>query len=661
MDERRRTFIENCTLLFIASRDAEGNMDVSPRGGQPSVLRLAPDGRLLLPDYVGNRRLDTIGNLLSDPKVALLLLNRGADTYLRISALAEITQAAEVLAAFPADENPPLSVIALTPTSMEFVASRAFRDAGFWIDPGERKPPLEVLDIYARDGKWQAEAGCKPVLYDARAERRLVESGLREFYGTPSPLVQTKVYATAGPGFLRFIDLARFVVFAHRTTEGDIAVDITGKPLRLDPDSNTQSFQLDIVHEGRNAGAVPHSAPFAILAAEPGRADLIRLNGVYREAGTGPGGSRHLSLRPDEIYFHCSAAFNRARIWSDSRPVAWSGRRRFVCVSRKRESPDVVSFVFEPRDAAPVGPTAPGQYVTISLPHDERPVPRRRCYSISATPGARSLRITVRRVGSGGISALLHETVEPGDEVLLGPPGGQFVLDSEPSRPVVLVGAGVGVTPLLPMARQLAREQSDRDVWFVHAARNARHHLFREEVEECARANPRFHLITAYSRPDVGDVCDISGRLDTATLARHVPVGQADFYICGPDAFMSSLREGLIELGVSSENIRMEAFEQKGAAGLAPSGLGERAPCKVVFCRSGKEVVWTSESGTLLDLALASGVEVEFSCRNGECQSCAQKVVSGSVVYPSGEEPILPRGQILLCQAVPRGEILIDC
>src|SRR5690606_27338792 len=238
-----------------------------------------------------------------------------------------------------------------------------------------------------------------------------------------------------------------------------------------------------------------------------------------------------------------------ARIWSDSRPVAWSGRRRFVCVTRKRESPDVVSFVFEPRDAAPVGPTVPGQYVTISLPHDERPVPRRRCYSISATPDARSLRITVRRVGSGGISALLHETVEPGDEVLLGPPGGQFVLDSDPSRPVVLVSAGVGVTPLLPMARQLAREQSDRGVWFVHAARHAGRHLFREGLDEGARAKPRFPLITVNSRPGAGEVDDISGRLDAATLARHVPMGQPDFYTCGPDGFMASLREGLDELG----------------------------------------------------------------------------------------------------------------
>src|SRR5690606_25228968 len=110
-----------------------------PRGGQPSVVRLRADGSLLLPDYVGNKRLDTIGNILSNPDVALLLLNRHADTYLRIAARATVSQNEQDIAAFPADDNRPLSVMVLTPTKMEFVKSEAFRKSGFWIDPSERK------------------------------------------------------------------------------------------------------------------------------------------------------------------------------------------------------------------------------------------------------------------------------------------------------------------------------------------------------------------------------------------------------------------------------------------------------------------------------------------------------------------------------------------
>lgn len=664
MDDAARSFIEKSTLLFIASRNAEGGMDVSPRGGQPCVVRLREDGSLLLPDYVGNRRLDTIGNILSNPDVALTLLNRGADTYLRVAARASVSQDEDDIAAFPADENRPLSVMVLTPTKMEFVESEAFRNSGFWIDPSERKPPLDVLDIYAKDIEWQAANGRKPVLRDATSENRLSKEGLRDFYGTPSPLVQNKVYDVAGPGFMGFIDKARFIVFAHEADTGEILIGLAGgEPLVLDPDTNRQSFLLNVEHDASGDGRTAQSAEYALLATEPGRCDNIRLNGVYREVGPGPDGQRRLSLRPEEIYFHCSAAFTRSRVWAEPRPTAWTGRRAFVCVERRQESPDVVSFVFRPRDRAPVGEAAPGQYVTVSLPNDVQPVARRRCYSISGVPDRHSLRISVRRVGNDGISALLHDAIGVGDDVLLGPPGGQFVFDSPPRRPVALISGGVGITPLLPMAEHLARQEPGRDVWFIHSARDARHHLFADEALRIRGENPAFRLLTVYSRPQAGDTCDHEGRVDAGIIAKHVPVADVDFYICGPDEFMSSLKRGLIELGAAPDAVKMEAFEAKGGGSLngLPAGFSDAEPRSVEFARSGKRGTWTPASGTLLDLALASGVDVQYSCRNGECQSCTQRIVSGAVAYIDGEEPMVARGQVLLCQALPRGDIVLDC
>lgn len=664
MDERTRAFIEKSTLLFIASRNADGAMDVSPRGGQPSVLRVRDDGVLLMPDYVGNKRLDTIGNVLANPNVALLLLNRLSDDYLRINARATVSQAEDDIAAFPADESPPLSVIVLEPTRAGFVASKAFESSGFWVDPSGLKPTLDVLDIYARDIKWQNDGGRDPVLYDPGSESQLAGSGLRAFYGTPSPMVQKKVYDTAGPGFMSFIDDARFIVFAHEGAGGEILIDLAGgTPLRVDPDTNTQSLILDIEHEGTAGPAAPHSAEFAIIAAEPGRCDNIRLNGTYREVSTKADGQRQLSLQSEEIYFHCSAALTRSRIWMDTRPVAWSGKRAFTCVARRQESPDVVSFTFSPRDRAPVGSAEPGQFVTVSLPHDDAKSPRRRCYSISAVPTDRTLRISVRRVGDGGVSALLHDKVKVGDEVFLGPPGGHFVFNSPPSKPVVLVSAGVGITPLLPMAEHLAREKPGRAIWFVHAARSSKHHLFGPEALELANINPGIRLLTVYSRPEAGDTFHHEGRLDAEALSRHVPVAEADFYICGPDTFMSSLRDGLIELGAPAEAIRMEAFEQSGAGGgFALNEAQMKLPPRTVsFSRSERQAIWTPESGSLLDLALANDIDVQWSCRSGECQSCSQKVVSGGVIYPSGEEPLIARGQALLCQSIPKNDLVLDC
>src|SRR5690606_12379 len=151
------------------------------------------------------------------------------------------------------------------------------------------------------------------------------------------------------------------------------------------------------------------------------------------------------------------AALSRSRVWQKDRRSYWSGKRRFVCTERRRENPDVASFVLRPGDNAPIGPVEPGQYVTVSLPGDSG-AGRQRSYSVSRRPDGQSLRITVRRIGAGGMSDRLHETVEPGTELLVGVPAGRFVLSSPPGRPVVLVGAGVGITPLLPMLDHLAQE-----------------------------------------------------------------------------------------------------------------------------------------------------------------------------------------------------------
>lgn len=664
MDDRTRSFIEQATLLFIASRNAEGAMDVSPRGGQPCVVRLRADGCLLLPDYIGNKRLDTIGNILVNPTVALLLLNRHAETYLRMVASASISQADEDIAAFPADENRALSVLVLAPAKMEFVESEAFRRSGFWVDPSGRKPPLDALDIYFSDKEWQAAHGRSPVLYDAAAESRLADIGLRDFYGTPSPIVQTKAYDFPSPGFMSFIDDARFIVFAHEGRDGEILIELAGNaPLQLDRDPNRPSFLLELDRDFSSASAISHSGECALLAAEPGRCDALRLNGRYRNVSGETGGARRLAVQPREIYFHCSAAFARSHIWSDTRAPAWAGLRRFTCIARRQESPDVVSFVLKPRDDAPVGDAMPGQFITISLPGAERLGRQRRCYSISGVPDKYSLRISVRRVGNDGISAMLHDRVGVGDEVLLGAPAGRFVFDSKAHRPVVFVGAGVGITPLLPMAEQLARKPDGRDVLFIHAARNRMHHLFAEEASRFAEANPAIRLLTVYSRPEAGDICHHEGHVDAALVARHVPVTEADFYICGPASFMASLKEGLIALGAQPESVRMEAFEARsGGTGLALSeALAGRAACTIEFARSEKQAIWRPESGSLLDLALANGIDVQYSCRSGECQSCSQRIVSGQASYPIGEEPLLPRGRVLLCQAVPKGNMVLDC
>jgi ferredoxin-NADP reductase/predicted pyridoxine 5'-phosphate oxidase superfamily flavin-nucleotide-binding protein len=656
MDAGVREFIQSATLLFIASKSPEGTLDVSPRGGQPSVLWPDEQGRLLLPDYMGNKRLDTIGNLLGNPEVMLIILSRGANRFLRIKARAQVSTRAEDIAIFPADQNRPMTAIVLEPIEIEFIESTAFDGAGFWLDPSARKPPLDMIGYYHSDKTMHRDAGRPSVPKPTIEESRLIQAGIRDLYGTPSELVQTKVYEAIGPGGLAFIDEALFIILASVAGDGGIRLDVVGgQRLELNPAANRQSFRL---HLPEDAAGVKGTGECAIVAAVPGRLEALRMNGPYR-SNLPAGRDRSIEIAPDEIFFHCSAALTRSRIWAEPLSAAWSGLRSFRISSTRDENPEVKSFNLEPLDAAPIGEIQPGQYVTIAVPGDATQPPRRRNYSVSGRPADRMIRISVRKVSDDGLSGLLHG-LSAGDEVQVGVPAGRFVFKSPPQRSVVFVSAGVGITPLLPMLQTVVAECAERYVWFVHAARDTNYHLFADEVRELSeRSGGRVKLLSAYSRATEDETCDHRGRIDAELLDRLVPATDADFYICGPDAFMASLRKGLVALGADTDNIHFEAFGASGE-GMAEklAGLPDR---KIVFTGSGKEVTWQPTSGSLLDLALSNGIKVQYSCRNGDCQSCIQKLVSGVADYPMGELPVLAEDQILLCQAVPKSDMVLGC
>lgn len=653
MDLKTRRFIENATLLFIASRNAEGAMDVSPRGGQPTVLTVSRDDTLLLPDYNGNRRLDTISNILANPRVALIIVNRGCAHFLRVAANAQVSFLAEHLARFPADSNPPISVLLLKPILFEFVRTSAFDQADFWIDPARRLPPLDLGAVIDGDKAAQAAKGLYPVPRSKAEEQDLRNAGVRDVYGPPMDGVDQKIGGGAGPGALQFMEKAALTIFAREGEDAEITLDITaGAPFAAIPLDNRHAYHLSL--PVGNASAKDGES--ALLTMIPGQNELLRINGrSVQEPGV-------LKIAPREVYFHCSAALSRSRIWQHDRRSFWSGKRRFRCTERHRESSDVTSFFLEPCDLAPIGPVLPGQYITISLPDASDPL-RQRSYSVSRRPDGKRLRISVRRIGKGGMSDSLHDTIQAGMELNVGVPAGRFVLSSQPGRRIVLISAGVGITPLLPMLEELALEDTGREVWFIHAARNATCHLFDKEAHAIAEQakNGGIRLFTSYSRPQQGDRCDFVGRIDSNLLAGLLPVKETDFYICGPKVFMTSLRDGLIERGAEPQSVHYEAFEAGLGGSLDLAGKGSVSGSMVTFARSGKSASWSPSDGTLLDLALKNDVEVAYSCRLGDCQSCAQKVIRGVVDHLGEEVPLLSPDQTLLCLAVPLGDLVLDC
>jgi ferredoxin-NADP reductase len=249
---------------------------------------------------------------------------------------------------------------------------------------------------------------------------------------------------------------------------------------------------------------------------------------------------------------------------------------------------------------------------------------------------------------------------------------GSFVLDPETS-PVVLMGAGVGITPLLAMLQTLAKAEksSPREVWWIHSARDGAHHPFADEVRGLIAGLSKGRAMVFYSRPSAGDRpvsnYDAEGRVDIALLRKSGMPLSGTCYLCGPTGFMETVTAALREQGVSAARIRTELFGPAAASsdGTArplphrPSGEPGSGPI-ITFVRSGLAVPWDGRFGSLLELAEACDVPVRWSCRSGVRHTCECGIVDGELRYSS--DPIDPprEGLALICCSTPRTRVDLD-
>jgi ferredoxin-NADP reductase len=349
---------------------------------------------------------------------------------------------------------------------------------------------------------------------------------------------------------------------------------------------------------------------------------------------------------------------------------------RVTCYLRvaeiRRESASISSLRLEPADDAAAAPNAQaGQYLTVRVRPDDDAPPVTRSYSLSDVPDERGYRISVKREGAA--SRYLHQRVKVGDLLDAAAPRGSFVL-RDGTRPVVLISAGVGATPVLAMLHALARQHSTRPVWWVHGARNRDEHAFGAEVDALLGGLANGHRVLAYSRPGGGETLgsdyDVSGRLDLAVLDREAVPTDADHYLCGPDGFMRAIGAALTARGVEPQHIATETF---GAVAVYASGLvkaGDRAPHPpegppgtgptVTFVRSNLALPWDDRYPSLLDLAEACDVPVGFGCRHGVCHDCESGLVAGAVTYHTEPLEPPPDGRILVCCSRPASELALD-
>lgn len=348
-------------------------------------------------------------------------------------------------------------------------------------------------------------------------------------------------------------------------------------------------------------------------------------------------------------------------------PAAGPVFRRYRVVQVTPESGTVCSFDLVPARRKRLPAHRPGQFVTVraDVPGAGRVV---RSYSLSSAARGRALRISVKRETCGVLSEHHHATLDAGSIVELSGPSGEFVLGEHRTRPVVLISAGIGATPVLAMLQAVARDGSHREVWWIHGARNGREHAFRAEARELVAQLPNGQAHVRYSRPDDRDVpgrdFDAAGHVTAeAVLDLGVP-RDAEFRLCGPNAFVAEVTAGLQEAGVDPARIRSESFG--GRAPARPAAVPPREPGpaaagpSVAFSRSGVTATWAPGSGSILELAEAHDVPATSGCRIGACHGCRAGVLSGSVRYePEPVEPP-PPGSALLCCAIPDGDVVLD-
>jgi len=320
-------------------------------------------------------------------------------------------------------------------------------------------------------------------------------------------------------------------------------------------------------------------------------------------------------------------------------------------------------------------PTAvPGQYVVVRLQPAAGSPPLFRSYSLSGSLSTEHYRISVKIEANGAAGTYLREHVRVGDALDVSSPRGSFILQSG-ERPVVLLSAGIGATPVLAMLHSLAASRSTRQVLWLYAARNLEHHPFAAEVRRLMLALTHGRSYVCYSRPGsrdkMGKDFDATGHLSRSVFGETGVPQEGDVYLCGPNRFMADMKETLATLGVAPERIHVETFN--GGESMTPGVIGAatRTPhlpkddantgLLVSFARSGIAAHWKASAyQSILELAEACDVPVRWSCRAGVCHSCESGLVSGAVVY--GPEPLEKPadGNLLVCCSQPIRDVVID-
>ncbi|WP_027706809.1 NO-inducible flavohemoprotein [Zooshikella ganghwensis] len=247
----------------------------------------------------------------------------------------------------------------------------------------------------------------------------------------------------------------------------------------------------------------------------------------------------------------------------------WRGARFFYVVHKERESDCITSFVLAAEDGGPVMDFQPGQYLSVIMPSGTAsPYQQIRQYSLSDKPNGKTYRISVKQElhpQLGLVSSYLHEQVNVGDKLSILPPAGDFYLQADHETPVVLISAGVGLTPMMSMLNQLLEQQHPAKIYFLHACEHSEVHAFRDELIRLKQRHTNLVSYTWYREPKSTDRYqhdyDCQGFMDLTVLCKTFFNPKHQYYLCGPLPFMKNIFKQLTAMdNISSDQINYEVF-----------------------------------------------------------------------------------------------------
>jgi len=361
--------------------------------------------------------------------------------------------------------------------------------------------------------------------------------------------------------------------------------------------------------------------------------------------------------------------------------LAWDGFKEFIVQRREIEDGNnsICSFYLVPADNKPLPTYRPGQFLTFKLqiedPDSLELKSVVRCYSLSDAPRPDYYRVSTKRIPApvdqpdippGVSSGFFHDHVEAGSRLLVKAPSGHFHLREEEPLPMVLIGGGIGITPMLSIINTVLESGIKREIWLYYGACNGAEHIMKVHLQTLALTHDNFHLHVCYSAPNENDAEGVdyqhNGRVDISLLRATLKLRRYQFYVCGPKPMMESLVPGLEDWGVGSGDIYYESF---GPASLikhekvAPAATATH-PITVTFSRSRKSILWDLAADSLLDVAEANDIEIESGCRAGSCASCQTAIKVGEVEYNQEPDADVAPGHCLLCISTPKSDLTLD-